>query len=327
VPAPRSRSATNADDTGTIRFLAGVDEAGLGPVLGPLVVAGVTMSGPHGVDPWQALAPTVCRSRPLRAQLMVADSKKVKQGRYGLERLERTVLAWWQALHGEIPEHLADLLRAQGADLDRLELPLPLFGPRDAIEASAADLAAQLAATDVAIHRMVMRPLDVEEFNQSIQDTDNKSTTHFRCYAEVLGRLLDDLPDDAHLLADRAGGRMHYRSALREALPQGEDWRIEVLRETRGLSTYRLHRQGGSSLRLTFAAGGEDRAFPTALASCCAKYLRECLMTILNRWFAQRIPGLRPTAGYYVDGLRFLADVDELVSRMSLPRERLRRSR
>lgn len=318
------------------RWLAGVDEAGLGPILGPLVVAGVAMSGPQGVDPWQALAPAVCRARPRGHQLMVADSKKVKQGQHGMERLERTVLAAWRTLHGALPTDLGDLLRTQGADLDllgrcpwyeRLDLPLPLFGPEDAIHAAADALTAQLAATGVEIRRMVLRPLDVEEFNRSIQATDNKSTTHFRCYAEVLGKLLEALPDGAHLLADRAGGRMHYHRALREALSHGADWRIDTLQESKGLSTYRVHRGDDIAVRLTFAAGGEERAFPTALASCCAKYLRECLMTALNHWFAAYLPGLRPTAGYYVDGLRFLADVEDLVARKSLPRERLRRVR
>jgi hypothetical protein len=50
-------------------------------------------------------------------------------------------------------------------------------------------------------------------------------------------------------------------------------------------------------------------------------------MSVLNAWFAARLPGLKPTAGYYVDGHRFLADVEEIVDREQLPRERLIRCR
>ena len=68
-------------------------------------------------------------------------------------------------------------------------------------------------------------------------------------------------------------------------------------------------------------------AFPTALASCAAKYFRELMLRPLNRWFAERVPGLRPTAGYYSDGRRFLADVGAIVEARGFPRARLIRSR
>jgi len=56
-------------DTG---LLAGVDEAGLGPILGPLVVAGVAMAGPRGRDPWALLDRRVCRDKQIAGKLRVA---------------------------------------------------------------------------------------------------------------------------------------------------------------------------------------------------------------------------------------------------------------
>src|SRR5689334_1316871 len=44
-----------------VNILAGVDEAGLGPILGPLVVGGVALAGPAGTDPWQLLRRHVAR--------------------------------------------------------------------------------------------------------------------------------------------------------------------------------------------------------------------------------------------------------------------------
>ena len=44
------------------------------------------------------------------------------------------------------------------------------------------------------------------------------------------------------------------------------------------------------------------------------------------RW-KQLVPGLKPTAGYYVDGHRFLDDVAQHVDALALPRHRLVRVR
>ena len=99
-------------------------------------------------------------------------------------------------------------------------------------------------------------------------------------------------------------------------------------------SVRRIENQEGSAgdggehvVKITFAARGEDRSFPTALASCTAKYLREMMMVSLNNWFAERIPNLKRTAGYYVDGNRFLQDVCSLVDQEDFPVDLLVRSR
>ena len=51
-----------------------------------------------------------------------------------------------------------------------------------------------------------------------------------------------------------------------------------------------------------------------ALASMAAKYLRELFMEGLNAFFAARVEGLRPTAGYYGDGTRFLEEVGPVLA-------------
>ena len=66
---------------------------------------------------------------------------------------------------------------------------------------------------------------------------------------------------------------------------------------------------------------------PTALASCYAKYLRELMVEVMNNWFCERVPGLKRTAGYYVDGNRFLADLEPHLAQLEVPRERLVRVR
>jgi ribonuclease HII len=317
-----------------MNFLAGVDEAGLGPILGPLVVGGVAMTGPEGKDPWQALRRHVTRHKHEKGKARVADSKKVNQGPHGALRLEETALLFWAAHRGELPSTLGDWLQQLGMDVshlarcpwyERLDLALPRAASGDWIQLQAELVARALRQADMAILDIAVRPVDVEEWNLLIADTDNKSRAHFHAYSEVLGRLLRRVPADTggHLVADRCGGRMHYGTDLRRLFP---DARVEVLQEVPAVSSYRLHRESGPVV-VTFAERGEDRSFPTALASCFAKYLRELMVECLNAWFCARVPGLAPTAGYFVDGHRFLGALEPHLAALAVPRDRLVRVR
>jgi ribonuclease HII len=317
-----------------VNLLAGVDEAGFGPILGPLVVGGVAMVGPEGVCPWKALKKHVARKKQEKGKVRVADSKKVNQGPHGLRHLEETALVFWTALHGELPGSLADWLARLGADVAHLArcpwyqdlaLPLPLLADADWLRLQAELVARALRKAEVQLVHVALRAVDVEEWNALIADTDNKSRAHFRAYGDVLGRVLASVPADrcGRVVADRCGGRTHYAGDLARLCPGAT---VVVVDEQPAASSYRVERANGA-ITVTFAERGEDRAFPTALASCFAKYLRELMVECINRWFCARVPGLQPTAGYHTDGHRFLADLTPHLGTLAAPRERLVRVR
>jgi hypothetical protein len=67
-------------------------------------------------------------------------------------------------------------------------------------------------------------------------------------------------------------------------------------------------------MRVHFVVGADGRFLPVSLASMASKYLRELMVGSINRYFAGFGTGLRPTAGYWKDGLRFIEEI-----RTSLP--------
>jgi hypothetical protein len=121
----------------------------------------------------------------------------------------------------------------------------------------------------------------------------------------LLARVIAPLGDERiQILCDKHGGRNYYLPLLVEFFP---DHFIQAGEEGRQRSVYRFgppHRR----VEICFQAKGESH-LPTALASMASKYLRELAMRALNAFWAARVPGLRPTAGYPQDARRFRDDI------------------
>ena len=91
------------------------------------------------------------------------------------------------------------------------------------------------------------------------------------------------------------------------------------------LSIYRF-RRGPNQVEAHFCTGGEAH-LPVALASMTAKYLRELAMLAFNAWWCERVPGLRPTAGYPGDARRFKEDIAQKQRRLKIEDAMLWRER
>jgi len=331
-----------------LAIIAGIDEAGLGPVLGPLVVGSAVFEVPDeqaGVSLWRLLAGAVAK-RPSRrrAVVPVGDSKKLYsglRGRGGLANLELGVLAMLSA-GGFKTRSLRELMESispQAVPASRSypwysggDLPLP-----QAISSTKAALSGN--AVGAAMSRVPMRLLDVRaeivfegEFNRLVSATDNKSSTLFDVTCRLLMRIWRRVADEAarsecaepaRIYIDRQGGRMRYLPGLQRVF---DGCGFKVLEETDSLSAYRLSRQG-AAMELYFQAGCEDRHLPAALASMVCKYARELLMAGFNGFWATLIPDIAPTAGYYEDGNRFYREIQPAVSRLGFDRQLLYRIR
>ena len=318
-------------------IVAGIDEAGYGPLLGPLVVSAAAMEVPaEAVNGclWKYLRKSVTQKISAKdKRLVILDSKQVYTRQDGLGRLERGVLG---ALHAwrEIPAQLGDYIAAVSPEAQwalgahpwygDLSVNLPSDCDSGGVRIAGAGLRNNLESLNGKIAGMWAEILPEEKYNRMVKGTDNKAVVLLGLTLRLIQRIADAFPDrDIVIYVDKQGGRDHY---ARDLLRAFDGRQLRVIEEGSLHSAYELAGPRGT-WRVSFSQGGESKCLVTALASMIAKYTREMLMGCFNRWWNERLPTLVPTAGYYTDGVRFLKDVSPHLSKFGVRREQFVRER
>lgn len=309
-------------------ILVGIDEAGYGPILGPLVVSATAWEVPTDrADDclWHTLRRSVSRTASGRqARIAILDSKQLFRRKDGLAPLERSVLAVVTTWRGQQPamtpllNTLCPEAAAKLADYPwyrDADPTLPRSADAGAIRIAASLLKSDMAEQSVRIAGCWSEILPEGHYNRLIDQTKNKSVALYGLVLRLIHRIAGAYPrHNLRIMVDKLGAKSHYGPGLMRAF---EDRHLKVIAEEPDNSAYEMV-TGPSSWRVSFSRGGDSRHMPVAMASLISKYVRETLMGCFNAYWSRHVSDLKPTAGYYQDGLRFLSDIRDHARRLNV---------
>ena len=316
--------------------LVGIDEAGFGPILGPLVVSSAAFSLGRDLleaDLWQVLRKSVADKRKhLAGRLLIVDSKKAYSKALGIKHLQRTTLSCLRHL-GEDPATLTHLMSLLCPHCLKRLGAYPWYKSVESYNlcADKADIAIasgvfqqDLESNGIRLLKLSSDCLDVAHYNKMVSAVKNKARVLFNATARLIQEAFDNYGgDDLQIIVDRQGGRVRYRKTLGQMFPGME---LEIIRQSKNLSSYEL-KADGKKMRLHFTVAADKRFFPVSLASMVSKYQRELLVDNINHYFTAFHADLKPTAGYWKDGLRFIDDLKNNIPDIEVDNNQLIRCR
>ncbi|WP_437188215.1 hypothetical protein SH668x_001648 [Planctomicrobium sp. SH668] len=325
----------NADVGGVAGLFVGMDEAGYGPNLGPLVIVATRWAlpeVPQQCELYKLLQGIVSVSRDrLGQKLHIADSKVVHVGKHGFRALETSALTllqslgwktdtfqglWRQLIGGEAYDKQVQHLAPWYVD----DLKLPVAAEASVIRGMMQKLQSCMEISGATLLDVRGDLIVEERFNQEVERFSNNKG---QVLSQNAFRLLRSTWDPGEtvptlFVGDKHGGRNRYDELLAGVM-DGE--MILRLEEGQQMSRYRV---GCTELR--FQVGGESH-LPVACASIIAKYLRELSMDLLNQYWEKLCPGVKPTRGYPMDARRFRDDVNDVRQKLGLCDQLFWRSR
>jgi ribonuclease HII len=301
-------------------WVVGIDEAGYGPNLGPLVQAAVALHLPDDdLGGWKTLKATVRRAHEDDdGRLLIDDSKKVYAGGDGLHLLERGVFAADGRRRVGLGKFLTPLCIAECLDDLARE---PWYESNHRLPWTDHETSWP-GPTPV---RMSVRLTPTPAFNRTVDDSGSKAAAVMQGVIDFLRTVPGGMPDGEPILfaCDKLGGRNFYGALLSAAFPDG--WPVAE-KETAAESRYRILNLD-REVTVTFRPRADGESVCVALASMLAKYLREVCMKQFNAFWAKHVPGIQPTAGYPGDARRFYDEIRPAMDALGLEPDAVWRKR
>ena len=324
-------------------LIAGIDEAGYGPLLGPLVITGVSMKIPdelEGLSLWELFSDAISRNtKQNKGKFIVADSKKLfrkSSKRNGICELERSALGITILAEKETdrktqfcPENLNAFLKLISLEPEcnlqdkwyaRSTLKLPVEVDRQGLMLAVNIFERELRAVSAEIAGVYTVPLIERQYNRFAKLMKNKAQILFSQTARIIARIISQSNERRiRIFIDKQGGRNSYTNNLLKFFSQ---WQLRILKESDEQSVYVLA-NNNRAIEISFTKNGEQYNLLTAWASIVSKYVRELFMIQFNNYWLGLDKRLKPTAGYWQDGQRFVRDILPLMKRMNIKEDEL----
>ena len=319
------------------KLIVGVDEAGYGPSMGPLTICATAWRVPSSFDAREMtsmLEPEFLAKpmKPNSTHIPIGDSKKIHRETLAVEGLilgarflcfeiDRAIDSEWDSNIAAFARH----------DWKRLAT-IPWYEKRPSahiamLDKTIADQRAyfskaseKLKSQSIELAGIRMRVIDEVEFNSQVDLKGNKSTilseSSLALVKQVIGEF-GGVGEGVEVYCDKHGGRNRYQAIL--TFMFDEEWfAIEI--ESRACSRYTAS-WDGHAMQIQFKVDG-DSIFPSAAASIIAKWSREELMDRMNGFWRTKVAvGILPTAGYYVDALRFAKEIEGTAAKLGFERD------
>lgn len=322
---------------------SGIDEAGYGPILGPLVVASTTfiIDNPgYPTEPpgslWEMLEDAVCkRITDETKRIPVNDSKLLYSAALGPGHLERGVLSFLKTL-GLSPATTDELLDLLAFDemskrSGQIWYDGPAGGPElpagcrpDVLEKSIASLSSCFTSRQVRLADIKAAVVFEDRFNRLLQEHENKARASWSFVAGHLRNIWNTYGEQApYVVVDRQGGRRYYEQVLSAFFPRTV---IGIVEDSREFTRYRILGEG-KKMDVTLQTESERYHLPVAFASMTAKYVRELLMMRFQRYWLEQAPEVRPSFGYFGDGRRFVEEIEPVRAKLGIDKKLFVRDR
>ncbi len=288
----------------------GIDEAGLGPVLGVFCVGMTKFEAPEHFDFNLILGQLLNKDKSSTDKIVVDDSKKIFSKAKGIEILERTVLSVIASAFGCVPKNVGQLLNLLGADCSYKNIAwysnlankaLPIKASLATCNQNGLYIKQQCQNLNVKILDLSLGFYTAYDFNKSLDKTSNKALTCQSILNQLMSKL--DCNINARLVVDQQGGRRYYSQWLQEVFLN----EVVTLSEGSGVAS----KYTCKNMLIEFHCKADQQFFEVALASLIAKYCREIFMLEFNNYWQNQVPSIKPTAGYPQDGKRFLQDLED----------------
>ena len=272
---------------------SGIDEAGLGPILGPYCATSVTFSSNYPLKDYL---------KDIQKKLFyVDDSKKVYQGKFGLKKLEENVLSFYYVLNKVLPNSSLDFIPSLQSPWNKLNpIQLPITANKYEIKQKANNILELLKLREIELLDIKRTAISAINFNNLLDTYNNKGVVCQKIIEPLIYNVVNfqNTNKQKHnVVIDKQGGRKFYLEYLNSILKTS----VFINKEEDNHSVYSLN-----NTKINFLAKADSLDFSTALSSMFSKYMREIAMLSFNRYWNNLIPDIKPTAGYYTDGMRFI---------------------